>query len=117
VSNQPVTLQPTQFTRTRQGVRNLNEVRGAFVPASFGAMPAARGGTNVGDTERALSLVGGSILIGAGLCVRAVTGLLMSLVGGALIYRGATGHCQIYEALGVSTGPAADSATEMVYRR
>jgi uncharacterized membrane protein len=117
VPNQPVTLQPTQFTRTRQGVRNLDELRGAFVPASFDATPAIGGDTNVADTERALSMVGGAVLIGAGLSVRAVAGLLMGLAGGALIYRGVTGHCQVYDAWGVNTKHGTKSEAEMVYRR
>jgi uncharacterized membrane protein len=58
---------------------------------------------NVGTTERNLSLAAGSILALLGLARRDLTGLLIAGVGGGLLYRGATGHCHTYEALGIDT--------------
>jgi uncharacterized membrane protein len=48
----------------------------------------------------------GAALIGYGLRRRDPLGIITALVGGAFIQRGATGHCQVYQALGVSTGKA-----------
>jgi uncharacterized membrane protein len=90
------------FTRTRQGVRNLDTAPGHVLPLS--GKPASRGeGINVGPTERALSSMGGASLIGFGLAQGSLTGLCMALLGGALLYRGTTGHCHLYAATGINT--------------
>ena len=62
---------------------------------------------NVGDTERMVSGVGGGALAAYGL-VRAITnrswgGAALGLLGGFLAYRGLTGHCPVYERIGVDT--------------
>jgi len=67
---------------------------------------------NVAQSERVISAVAGGALALAGLKMRSVPGLLLAAVGGGLVYRGATGHCHAYEALGINTaedrhGPAA----------
>ncbi|MEW6296827.1 MAG: SRPBCC family protein [Thermodesulfobacteriota bacterium] len=58
---------------------------------------------NVGDAERWLSLIGGTALLLYGLRCRSFGGLGLAFLGGNLVYRGATGHCGLYEALGVNT--------------
>lgn len=58
---------------------------------------------NVGETERMVSQVGGGALIVLGLARGGLKGLLMAGIGGALVYRGTTGHCKAYEAMGVNT--------------
>jgi uncharacterized membrane protein len=58
---------------------------------------------NVGDTERLVSAAMGAILGLLGLARRNLTGLVITSVGGALLYRGATGRCYAYEALGIDT--------------
>ncbi len=58
---------------------------------------------NVGSTERTLSKVGGAALVLAGLTRGRWNGLLLSLAGGGLLYRGFTGHCYAYQALGIDT--------------
>lgn len=59
-------------------------------------------GVNVGEAERWLSLIGGGTLALIGLR-RSFGGLLLALGGGALIYRGFTGHCAVYESLDINT--------------
>jgi hypothetical protein len=57
---------------------------------------------NVGDLERWLSLLGGGLL--ALTTVRRSLGTLVLLGGaGALLYRGLTGHCALYQTMGLST--------------
>ena len=58
---------------------------------------------NVNEAERHLSLIGGSALVLCGLLRGSASGLVLAAVGGGLIYRGATGHCHVYEALDVSS--------------
>jgi uncharacterized membrane protein len=58
---------------------------------------------NVGDTERIVSASAGTILIAQGLARRDLVGLLVAGVGGALAYRGATGHCSAYATAGLNT--------------
>jgi uncharacterized membrane protein len=61
---------------------------------------------NVGEAERQASMVGGTILAVCGLLKGSMSGLALAAIGGALIYRGHTGHCQLYQALGHSTAEA-----------
>ena len=58
---------------------------------------------NVGQGERIVSIVAGAILAAQGLSRRSLPGLLGAGAGGSLLYRGATGHCHLYEALGLDT--------------
>lgn len=58
---------------------------------------------NVAPSERAISAVGGAILAGYGLSRGTLGGLALALVGGSFLYRGVTGNCQLYSALGVDS--------------
>jgi uncharacterized membrane protein len=58
---------------------------------------------NINDPERWVSVVFGSALAAYGLKKRSVGGFLLSAIGGTLVWRGATGHCFVYEGLGVSS--------------
>ncbi|HZN69605.1 MAG TPA: SRPBCC family protein [Tepidisphaeraceae bacterium] len=58
---------------------------------------------NVAQTERVVSTVVGGAIALAGLKMRSLPGLLLAAVGGGLVYRGVTGHCHMYDALGVNT--------------
>lgn len=61
------------------------------------------GETNVGTVERWASMFGGGFLAGAGLKRGGVGGAVMGLAGAILLHRGATGHCNVYAAVGVNT--------------
>lgn len=56
---------------------------------------------NVGTTERWLSLLGGAMLIMRGFNRPSMTNSLLGLGGVGLVYRGVTGHCPAYAALGI----------------
>jgi uncharacterized membrane protein len=58
---------------------------------------------NVGQQERMLSLGVGSLLLLNSLLGPKRTRPLSMLVGGGLLYRGWTGHCAGYKALGIQT--------------
>lgn len=59
--------------------------------------------TNVGQAERLASMLGGGALALYGLTRGTLGGLTAALVGGSLVYRGATGRCSAYAAMGVNT--------------
>ncbi|MBW3625473.1 MAG: DUF2892 domain-containing protein, partial [Armatimonadetes bacterium] len=58
---------------------------------------------NVGVPERWVALLGGGAMMTYGLSRKTPGGLGLTLAGGALLYRGVTGHCPLYEAMGVNT--------------
>jgi len=66
---------------------------------------------NVGTTERLLSLLGGGVLAAYGLSRGKASGLLLAGVGAALAYRGTTGHCDVYQALRLSSADSTDQGT------
>jgi uncharacterized membrane protein len=57
---------------------------------------------NVGDFERYLSLLGGGLLA---LCTlrRSLSTVVLLGGAGALLYRGWTGHCPLYQTMSLST--------------
>jgi len=59
--------------------------------------------TNISSTEKWLSLGGGALLSGLGLSRGKLGGLVLLGAGAGLIYRGLTGHCYCYDALGIDT--------------
>jgi uncharacterized membrane protein len=61
---------------------------------------------NVAKPERIGSVAIGAALVGYGVRRRDPAGLVTALIGGLFLQRGATGHCMVYEAMGVSTGSA-----------
>ena len=69
---------------------------------------AVRSGRNISDAEKWLSIATGTALALYGVSRRRTSGWLMTAVGGMLLQRGATGHCHLYEALGVNTAGTGD---------
>src|SRR5437762_11193011 len=76
---------------------------------------------NVMDVERWASALGGAALTAYGikqLKDRSPAGAALAAAGGALIYRGATGHCPVYSAAGISTADGrADTSAALSGRR
>ncbi len=60
---------------------------------------------NVPQVERVGSIAAGAGLVLYGLSRRSLGGVVLALLGGALLRRGATGHCDVYEKLGVNSAP------------
>jgi uncharacterized membrane protein len=71
------------------------------------------GAVNVGAAERLLSTLGGGALALFGMSRRSLPGLALAAVGGGLLYRGVTGHCPLYQTLGVSTATDHGRATSV----
>ncbi len=61
---------------------------------------------NLDENERFLSAVGGGALLLTTASLRSVRGLLATVVGASLVYRGVTGHCPFYSITGIRTCPA-----------
>jgi uncharacterized membrane protein len=58
---------------------------------------------NVGEVERWASAIGGGALALYGLTRGSLGGIALALVGGALVQRGVTGHCNLYDAIGYNS--------------
>ena len=72
---------------------------------------------NVGQVERWASAVAGGLLVAHGLRRGNFGGLGLAVLGGALAYRGFTGHCQAYQALNIDTsGKHRSDAEEDVHK-
>ncbi|MGH9369999.1 MAG: SRPBCC family protein [Vicinamibacterales bacterium] len=65
-------------------------------------------GRNISDVEKWLSLAAGTGLALYGLGRRKTAGWVLTAMGGMLIQRGASGHCHVYEALGMNTAGTGD---------
>jgi len=72
----------------------------AGVPTAIQCEPAAV--QNVPEWERIASALAGGGLVAVGAARGRLTGLGLMLAGGALLYRGISGHCMAYEALGIN---------------
>ncbi len=73
-------------------------------------------GTNVNPVERLVSATAGGALLAYGLKKGGVFGTLLSVVGGGVALRGVTGHCQVYDAMGIDRSEAGETRTAMVGR-
>jgi hypothetical protein len=69
------------------------------------SMPAAGSLTqNVGSSERIVSVLGGSLMTIYGIYnAKSPIGAAVGLIGGALLFRGATGFCPVNDAIGRDT--------------
>ncbi len=72
---------------------------------------------NVGQTERYVSAIGGGALALYGLTRGSLGGIALALIGGSLVYRGTTGHCNVYEAMGVNTAHEKSGAASVAGNR
>src|SRR5215218_6407475 len=68
--------------------------------------------TNVGGTERVVSSVAGGALLAYGLKQGGVGGALIAVLGGGMLLRGTTGHCHVYDAMGVNTSEDVPEGTK-----
>lgn len=62
---------------------------------------------NVSEPERVVSAVAGGALAVLGIARGGWGGWMLAVVGGGLAFRGLTGHCDVYNALGVDTAQQA----------
>ena len=67
---------------------------------------------NVSEEERWMSGLGGGALVALGLKTGGVSGSLLALLGGSLLWRGVTGHCSLYQALGQNTAAGKHAGVE-----
>jgi uncharacterized membrane protein len=84
----PLTSQP--FAEIEQLSKPLDQVRAAM-------------DINVMTPERVGSVAFGTAVAAWGLSRKSLPGLLLAIVGGVFIKRGVTGHCEMYQALGVNS--------------
>jgi hypothetical protein len=60
-----------------------------------------RGNVNVGKMERWASVLGGAALAAYAMRRRSKGSLGLAALGAPLLWRGATGHCSVYERMGI----------------
>lgn len=58
---------------------------------------------NLAPAERQISMIGGGLLTLYGISRFSLKGMALAAAGGTLFYRGLTGHCPAYSALGIDT--------------
>ncbi|MCC6484717.1 MAG: DUF2892 domain-containing protein [Armatimonadetes bacterium] len=68
---------------------------------------------NISSPERAASVIGGSLIALWGLSRRSLSGLAIAALGGMLVLRGKSGHCSLYEALGIDRSDERESVNEL----
>ena len=73
--------------------------------------------TNVGAPERLASAVAGGALLAYGLKQGGIGGTVLSVLGGGMLLRGATGHSHVYDALGVSTSDPSSGISRSPFKR
>lgn len=69
---------------------------------------------NVAEVERWASALGGAALAVYGIRQRSVAGAMIAASGGALIARGATGHCPVYAVTGMNTADGEQDTRTML---
>jgi uncharacterized membrane protein len=94
----PDTLADAQ-QRSRQA--NSGDTHSQFGSARRNRNPSKP--RNVSQIEQWASLAAGTALLVGGLQRGRLGGLVSCLAGGSLLYRGLTGHCHAYDALGIDT--------------
>jgi hypothetical protein len=67
---------------------------------------------NVGNPERLASTIAGGALAMFGLRRGSLAGLALAALGGALVYRGVTGRCMAYAALGINSADRSESSRQ-----
>jgi uncharacterized membrane protein len=68
-------------------------------------------GINIGQVERVLSVSVGAALVVVGLALRSRRGLGLAFTGAGLAYRGLSGQCPIYQALGFNCAEGQDTTS------
>jgi uncharacterized membrane protein len=72
---------------------------------------------NVNSAERVASAVAGGGLLAYGLKQGGVGGTLLSVLGGVMLFRGATGHSYVYDAIGVDTTGLSEGQRKSPFKR
>jgi uncharacterized membrane protein len=68
---------------------------------------------NVGSIERWAFALGGGALAAYGISKRSPGGMLLTALGAGMLFRGATGHCELYHKLGIHSGSSNQVARDV----
>src|SRR4051812_17279092 len=96
-------FQGSSLSRTSRDQRGLTAAK----------QSAAAPRVNVGNAERQMSLAAGAVAAVFGVARRDVPGLLIAALGAGLVYRGASGHCSVYGALGIDSREKRDGGEQV----
>ncbi len=84
------------------GIPKTHPSRRANRPVRRGDEGGRDSRRNLGRNERVISMAGGGLLAAYAFKHRGAAGVAIALAGGALMLRGATGYCRVYDAMGVA---------------
>jgi uncharacterized membrane protein len=101
------------------GMRTEQEMQRSARQRDFGSQSdqgSQQQEQNVGNGERAVSVAAGAILALTGISRRSFPGILIAGVGAAMIHRGVTGHCYMYDAADINTADNSSTAEEISER-
>lgn len=73
------------------------------MPITSTATPRHRQSRNMSEPERMASVIGGGALLAYGLKKKSWTGAALAAIGGTIAWRGVSGHCAMYQAIGVTS--------------
>ena len=76
---------------------------GQATPLTGGEVTGGGLTTNVGEVERWACAIGGGALALYGVTRGSLGGIALALLGAALVQRGVSGHCNVYDAMNFST--------------
>ena len=84
--------------------QRIDSTAGGSQPFGWHESEDSNSQVNVGRIERWMSLVAGGVLAAYAIKRRTPGSGMAALAAGELMYRGATGHCHLYQALGINHG-------------
>lgn len=101
----------SSYTEQLQWIEEEQQAAGPEL--SYEEMGLGEAEVNVGMAERIGSAIGGAVMLGGGVYLalkrRPMSTILLGIGGGVLLKRGITGHCAVYQALGIDASePALD---------
>src|ERR1700686_680687 len=97
-------IMPQKMAAVRQNAGFArNRHRSPMFPETAHPRGKAMATQNVGTVERVVSSLAGAALIWRALARPSLVGIVAGLGGAALLQRGVTGHCPLYQSLGIDT--------------
>jgi len=100
------TMQAINMEQARDAARNISDRVTHTASDTLARMHdtlSPNSTINVGEMERVASTVAGGVLLLSGFGKGSLMGIALGLGGAALIHRGLTGHCAVYDRLGKNT--------------
>lgn len=99
-------MEQTTMEHARDAARNISERvthRASDTLARMHDTLSPDSTINVGEMERVASTLAGGVMLLSGFGRGSLFGIALGLGGAALMHRGLTGHCRVYDKMGKNT--------------